>query len=95
MGTGLSSRAPGKRCFYSSVQLKNEDEAWTSAEPSEDEGDFAPDKQVSFTVQQQMSRRDNCSFQFHCKYLLKGCITVTTNERLSDKPDIYILFTFL
>ena len=46
--------------LYTSGQLKEEDEDWTSADTSEDEGGFAPDKQVSATVQQQMSRRDSC-----------------------------------
>ena len=50
MGQVSFLRAPGKRCFILQLLLKKEDGVWTSAESSEDEGDFAPDKQVSFTV---------------------------------------------
>ena len=74
MGQVSFLRAPGKRCFIFQFKLKKEDEVWTSADSCEDKGDFAPDKQVSFTVQNRCLAETIVSLFFYllCKYSLEG-----------------------
>ena len=76
-------------------KLKTEDEDWTSADTCENEGDFAPDKQVSpyyCTITDVSQRQLLDLYSINCKYSPKGCITVTDDMGAAYYlPDIYIL----
>ena len=77
---------PGRGALFFRSKLKKEDEVWTSAKSSEDEGDFALDQQVSLTVHNRCLVETICSFYHQVvNTLWTGCITVKSDGRLYIK----------